>query len=640
MYKSELDNGAKSVELDDVSAEDLVGCSYSLPITDYVKCPNCKHIVPNNTSDEYKVTDKWTYNDGFDTDDEYGEYTGRKEFTCPNCNKHYVWTDDNPLQTIWTDDVQDIPNIDEIVPGFTDVYNAVYKIYEQNNEDDWGKAFDIYMTNKKKGADKKVELKKENKQDTKLNLQEATIKALYDGLKDDTEINDVEGLVDDVLVVTDPEITTDEYNELIDRAKEIVEDTPEGDIPQDPTYLGEYLQICPICGGSFVADHIFEPGTACPICYETPEAFVLEGKLQSDEDVAEDNGLVDDTADNKEEINSVPNATPVSDNSDEDVETLDTKTDIEPENNEEPTTNEPVENGEEETPARVRGARHRRNRETASKEIIGNNKLTEKLEERVDPEEGFEINEELANTIYGLKVGSIVASYMPDTNTVVFYDTDKEDDIDTIVYRNETPDEILGYMKGLVKTDEKKVQEDYERYKVSFYVDSTETPRDEIVDKLNKVLTNSGLASSKDDIEIVVDEVIEEAKNEPTEKKYIVVNASEDDIRQLCDNSAFTWEGFIADDEHFNKITDDLVEKTNINLPVTFYIWKGKLFNEMYGLTGDNAYQDDLTFAAISLDNWSTLGNLPIYKIDVGARWLDDIVDNNAERQNTIDNEL
>ena len=229
---------------------------------------------------------------------------------------------------------------------------------------------------------------------------------------------------------------------------------------------------------------------------------------------------------------------------------------------------------------------------------------------------------------------------MPDTNTVVFYDTDKEDDIDTIVYRNETPDEILGYMKGLVKTDEKKVQEDYERYKVSFYVDSTETPRDEIVDKLNKVLTNSGLASSKDDIEIVVDEVIEEAKNEPTEKKYIVVNASEDDIRQLCDNSAFTWEGFIADDEHFNKITDDLVEKTNINLPVTFYIWKGKLFNEMYGLTGDNAYQDDLTFAAISLDNWSTLGNLPIYKIDVGARWLDDIVDNNAERQNTIDNEL
>lgn len=96
------------------------------------------------------------------------------------------------------------------------------------------------------------------KKEEKLNLQEATIKALYDELEDD-DVRDVEGVVDDVLVVTDPEITKDEYEEVIERAQEIVEDTPEGDIPFDEEYLGQYLQTCPICGNSFVEDHLLEP---------------------------------------------------------------------------------------------------------------------------------------------------------------------------------------------------------------------------------------------------------------------------------------------------------------------------------------------------------------------------------------------
>ena len=248
MIKSKLDNGVREVELDMTEPEDLVGCSYSLPIVDYVKCPNCEKVVPNETEDEYEITDVWENEYG---NDEYGEYTGRKEFTCPNCNKTYRWYDDSPLETIWTDDLQDIPNIDDIVPHYMEVYNAVYKIYEEHGERDWAEAFDIYM--RQKGGDDKVEENKEIKTEgKKINLEEATIKALYDGLKDDTEVDEVEGIIDDVLVVTDPEITTDEYNEVIERAEEIIEDTPEGEIPLDTTYLGEYLQICPICGGSFI----------------------------------------------------------------------------------------------------------------------------------------------------------------------------------------------------------------------------------------------------------------------------------------------------------------------------------------------------------------------------------------------------
>lgn len=130
------------------------------------------------------------------------------------------------------------------------------------------------------------------KENNKITLEEATIKSLYDGLDDSDYTNDVDGIVEDVLVITDPEITTDEYLELIDRAQEIVEDTPEGNIPFNDEYLGQYAQICPICGATFLEDHILEKGTACPICLDTPESFVVIGKLESDEDVADDNNVV------------------------------------------------------------------------------------------------------------------------------------------------------------------------------------------------------------------------------------------------------------------------------------------------------------------------------------------------------------
>ena len=515
MIKSKLDDGVKEVELDKTEPEDLVGCSYSLPIIDYVKCPHCNQIVPYEEGYEFEVLDVWE-DDGGNTD-EYGEYTDRKEFTCPNCNKTYRWYDDNPLETIWTDDLQDIPNIDDIVPHYMEVYNAVYKIYEEHGERDWAEAFDIYM--QQKGGDDKVEENKEIKTEgKKINLEEATIKALYDGLKDDTEVDEVEGIIDDVLVVTDPEITTDEYNEVIERAEEIIEDTPEGEIPLDTTYLGEYLQICPICGGSFIEDHILEPGTACPICYETPESFVMVGKLEAEDKVAEDNGLVDE---NGESVEGEEEFTPTP------LEKLGAE-----DNEEETETTEETPNNEEETPApeevnRPRGARTRLNRETASKELPKGNVLTE---------------------------------------TKLTEDEEKPED------------------KELLLGDEQNDEKDKEK-------------------------------------EYTITEILPE---------------NSEKINELAGKSAFTWEGMDASEENLQAIVDDLKENTNITLPVNFYKWSGELFNDMFELTDANAYQNDLTFLAIDLDNWSALGNLPIYKMQVGARWLDDIVDNNTVRQNKI----
>lgn len=135
----------------------------------------------------------------------------------------------------------------------------------------------------------------------KLNLEEATMKALYDGL--DSDIDDIEGLVDDILVVTDPTITEEEYEEVIDRAQEIVEDTPEGEIPFDEEYLDQYLLTCPICGATFVSQEILEPGSTCPICLDIPEAFVVKGVLQEEGAVAEEYGLTD--GEDEEEEQSV-----------------------------------------------------------------------------------------------------------------------------------------------------------------------------------------------------------------------------------------------------------------------------------------------------------------------------------------------
>lgn len=134
----------------------------------------------------------------------------------------------------------------------------------------------------------------------KMNLQEATLKALYDQLDDSKDIDEVEGLVDNILVVTDPKINTEEYEEVIERAQEIVEDTPEGEIPFDEEWEGQYLQTCPICGATFVTDEILEPGAICPVCTQVPEAFVMVGRVETDEQVAKENNI-DMESENEEE---------------------------------------------------------------------------------------------------------------------------------------------------------------------------------------------------------------------------------------------------------------------------------------------------------------------------------------------------
>ena len=136
-------------------------------------------------------------------------------------------------------------------------------------------------------------------------------------------------------------------------------------------------------------------------------------------------------------------------------------------------------------------------------------------------------------------------------------------------------------------------------------------------------------------------ESIKKNLNESKGETYKLVHADSDKISELEKGSAFTWEGMDISDKNLKDIIDFFTKNTQgFKTPVTMYNWTGKEFNEKYGLTGSNAYPDDLNFLSIPLDTWSEQGNLPIVKMQVGARWLDDIVDNNARREGKYEEEL
>ena len=106
------------------------------------------------------------------------------------------------------------------------------------------------------------------------------------------------------------------------------------------------------------------------------------------------------------------------------------------------------------------------------------------------------------------------------------------------------------------------------------------------------------------------------------------------ELLSLTDNSAFTIEGAGGNLLEWCVGLNEMLGNENIGQVKTFYTFKGKLMNETYGLTGDNAYKDDLTFLCFMLDGLD-IGKLAMFKMRFGARWLDDIVDNNQAREET-----
>ncbi len=119
---------------------------------------------------------------------------------------------------------------------------------------------------------------------------------------------DAEGISDEVVVVTDPDMDAEEYEDAIEDAEEIIDNTPEGEQPASDKYNDDFVYTCPICGNTFFSENEMSEGDACPVCGDNPEAYVLEGEVESDagidEEMAEDDLDVatDDIVDAEEEV--------------------------------------------------------------------------------------------------------------------------------------------------------------------------------------------------------------------------------------------------------------------------------------------------------------------------------------------------
>lgn len=108
--------------------------------------------------------------------------------------------------------------------------------------------------------------------------------------------------------------------------------------------------------------------------------------------------------------------------------------------------------------------------------------------------------------------------------------------------------------------------------------------------------------------------------------KYTIENVTtKEQLDKLYNNSAFTIEGLA--EESIVDLLNWLKENTTFKTenPVV-YLTKGYVMNLAYDLTGNKAYNNDLSIVSIiDID----LFKIALKRFSVGGRWFDDIVDNN-----------
>lgn len=164
-------------------------------------------------------------------------------------------------------------------------------------------------------ASKRAKINKvlENKKVVKENVDTCgfTGRLLKESVGED--VND--DILDNIVVVTDPDKTVDELEKRADDIQDKIEGTPEGEAAFSDEYVGDKVYACPVCGESFFADEEYKEGDICPICKAEPQdGFLMQGvvaptepeiedEIIDDEEVIEDdNDAVEDTETSEEEI--------------------------------------------------------------------------------------------------------------------------------------------------------------------------------------------------------------------------------------------------------------------------------------------------------------------------------------------------
>lgn len=111
----------------------------------------------------------------------------------------------------------------------------------------------------------------------------------------------------------------------------------------------------------------------------------------------------------------------------------------------------------------------------------------------------------------------------------------------------------------------------------------------------------------------------------------IINVTTREQLNALYNQSALTWEGLSSDEENLNAVRNWLEEHGALtNVEPDFHIISWEFMNEQYGLSGDNAYPEDCTLVSVTdIDQMK----IALPRFEVGGRWFDDIVDNNARRE-------
>lgn len=95
---------------------------------------------------------------------------------------------------------------------------------------------------------------------------------------------------------------------------------------------------------------------------------------------------------------------------------------------------------------------------------------------------------------------------------------------------------------------------------------------------------------------------------------------------------AFTIEGLYTSE--IDKLIDWILQYTTFKSDiVTVYVTSGEVMNRYYKLTGDNRYPDDVNIVSIKNSAMINVNAVAIPRFQIGARWFNDIVDNNLYRE-------
>ena len=102
-------------------------------------------------------------------------------------------------------------------------------------------------------------------------------------------------------------------------------------------------------------------------------------------------------------------------------------------------------------------------------------------------------------------------------------------------------------------------------------------------------------------------------------------------LKEFYADSSLTFEGVYLREAHLYR--DFFKKVTEVDETKPAYVISGKLMNDYYGLTGTNAYPKDTNILVFKLNTFKDVMKIAIPRFQIGGRWFDDIVENNASRE-------